>query len=103
MLSYVRYHLVPQWLKNKINPITEIHIEQIENTHRRLLGWAQRNKEAMLMFTPREMSYVKLVLMEVENPIGLHVHICDDMHSDSLPLPSFLEQFKRIREGVEIY
>jgi len=103
MLNFVRYRLTPQWLKNKIVPISEIHIECLDKTHSKLVKWARRNKNVMLMFMPQHMSHVKHVLAIVNNPIGLHVHICDDVYTDALPLPDYSIQYEKIREGLDSF
>lgn len=101
MLNFVRYRLTPQWLKDKINPVTEIHIECLDKTHGRIMRWAEKNKHAMLMFMPQYKSQVQQVLSVVSNPVGLHVHICNDVYIDALPLPKYSEQLEKIREGLD--
>jgi len=101
MLNFVRYHLTPQWLKDKINPVTEIHIECLDKTHGKIVRWARRNRHAMLMFMPQYKSCVQHVLSVVDNPIGLHVHICDDVYTDALPLPDYSKQREKVLEGLD--
>jgi len=100
MLNFVRYRLMPQWLKDKINPISEMHIECLDRTHGKLVRWAGKNKHAMLMFMPQHRDLVQHVLSSVNNHIGLHVHIRDDVYTDALPLPEYSRQHERIREGL---
>ncbi len=101
VFNFVRYRLTPQWLKDKINPITEMHIECLDKTHTRIIRWAETNRHAMLMFMPQYKSEVQRVLSAVNNPIGLHVHIRDDVYTDALPLPKYSEQLQKIREGLD--
>jgi len=100
MLNLVRYRLTPQWLKDKINPISEIHIECLDKTHREIVRWAGKNRYAMLMFMPQHSDLVQHVLSAVNNPVGLHVHICNDVYTDALPLPEYSKQREGIREGL---
>lgn len=96
----MRYRLTPQWLKDKINPISEIHIERLDRTQAELVKWARKNENAMLMFMPQYRNHVQNVLSVVNNPIGLHVHIRDDVYTNPLPLPGYSEQRARINEGL---
>jgi hypothetical protein len=65
------------------------------------MRWAEKNKHAMLMFMPQYKSQVQQVLSVVSNPVGLHVHICNDVYIDALPLPKYSEQLEKIREGLD--
>jgi hypothetical protein len=103
MLNFVRYRLTPQWLKNKVNPVSEIHIECLDKTENKLVKWARKNKSAMLMFMPQYMDHVKHALSVLDNPIGLHVHICNDVYTDALPLPDYSKQYEKIREGLDLF
>jgi hypothetical protein len=99
--DFVRYRLTPQWLRDRINPISEIHIECLDKTEAKLVKWARKNENAMLMFMPQHRNKVQHVLSVVNNPVGLHVHICDDVYTDALPLPDYSKQFEKIREGLD--
>lgn len=95
---------IPHRLKDIVNPITEIHIEHVEVTCTILIKWAKKNENAMLMFMPRELSYVKCVLSTVQNPVGLHVHFRDDLKLRyPLPLPSLCGQYEAIKKGVDFF
>jgi len=90
-------NLVPSFIKNKINPITEVHIENIEKTQNKLIRWAQKNKQAMLMFMPKNPNSVMTVLNAVPNPIGLHVHLSEVDGA----LPEYEVQLEKLAEGLK--
>jgi hypothetical protein len=85
----------------------EIHIEQIERTYNRLYKWLRHHRETRLMLCfspvkPTEMvlkSYSRLIT-SFPNSVGLHVHICNDLGSPPLPLPSAGTQYERIKIGL---
>ena len=88
--------------------ICEVHIEQIETTYNRLVKWIKLHSEAMLMLTfssnPLTSLTSKLyssLIRSFANPIGLHVHIRDDLNSPPLPLPSYTIQHNTIKNGLE--
>lgn len=104
--------MIPQRLRKPIHERlfkpTEIHVERIERTYEKLSKWLEWHKETMLMltFSPKPPSEVTLKLYknlmnQFNNPVGLHTHICDDLYSPTLPLPSLEAQYERIETGIK--
>jgi hypothetical protein len=84
------------WIKGMIFPITEMHIECIDQTFEHVLHWAIKHPEAVLMFIPQRLEKVKMIIQNCNNPIGLHVHL-DDM---TFPcLPDYSTQLSMIDNG----
>jgi hypothetical protein len=91
----------------RLLPREEIHIEQIERTHNRLSKWLRHHPETRLMlcFSPKKptdevLELYKRLITTFPNQIGLHVHICDDLTSQALPLPDASQQYDRIKTGL---
>ena len=95
-------------LRGKFLYTDEIHIERIEETYSKLVKWLRNHRETMLMltFSPRKpskktLNLYKELISVFPNPVGLHVHICDDLYSPPLPLPSGFKQYEVIKSGLE--
>jgi hypothetical protein len=104
------YHKLPESVRVRISISLfrrdEIHIERIERTYRRLFKWLPHHRETRLMLcfslaSPTEMALklYKHLITSFPNSVGLHVHICDDLKSLPLPLPSASKQYERIKVG----
>jgi hypothetical protein len=50
--------------------------------------------------TERVLELYKSLIASFSNQIGLHVHICDDLTSQALPLPNASQQYERIKMGL---
>jgi len=95
--------LVPKWLKEKINPITEMHVECLNLTYLKVIKWADKHPNAILMFTPCHPDAIMLVSRKCKNPIGLHVHLDSDIFSPKANLPDYKTQFRLIKEAMKFF
>lgn len=95
--------LIPKWLKEKIRPITEMHVECIDVTCLRVMKWARNNPNAILMLIPQSPEKIKFLLQTCVNPIGLHVHLDSDIYSPKGILPDYKSQLSMIKTGIEFF
>jgi hypothetical protein len=87
----------------------EVHIERIEQTHRKLWEWIKKHPEAILMptFATKEPSFetlelYKKIIANFQNSVGLHVHIGDGLYTSPPPsLPNYKVQHQVINNGFE--
>lgn len=97
MRTRIMMKILPRVLRDRVRPlIDEVHVEEISQTYRQVIQWANRNRHARLMFIPNHLKYITKVLRETSNPVGLHVHQTDD--GERLP-DSYIPQHWVIREA----
>lgn len=100
-----------EWIKEKVIPYQEIHVEKIEKTYPKLCGWVKKRPNVMLMLTfsnepdyeiEKIVFYEKLV-HKFSNPIGLHVHISGGLNSSPPPpLQDYKTQLFIIKHGLNM-